>query len=149
MEIKVIPNFILNIFSLHGDKKNHVNILLSSIVFFLFITFIQHFTNLLTNLPHVCLFQKILGIPCPGCGIVRSFIAIISLDLISAWRYNPVGIFIVLFILIQIPVRLFAILEENIGKKIDNYSRFISNLICIILVSVWMLKVNLQFLVRR
>lgn len=39
----------------------------------------------------VCWFKNTTGLPCPGCGLTRSFIAISHGDLPSAWHFNPFG----------------------------------------------------------
>ena len=39
-----------------------------------------------------CFFEYLTNIPCPGCGLTRSFISILNLDLISAIKYNILGI---------------------------------------------------------
>ena len=39
-----------------------------------------------------CFFKYLTNIPCPGCGLTRSFISILNLDLISAIKYNNLGI---------------------------------------------------------
>lgn len=36
-----------------------------------------------------CLFRNITGIPCPGCGMSRAWLAALRLDLITAFRYHP------------------------------------------------------------
>ena len=37
-----------------------------------------------------CLFNKITGLQCPGCGVTRMCISILKFDLKSAFDYNPV-----------------------------------------------------------
>lgn len=146
MEIKFIPDFILSFFLLIEEKKINLNVLISNIIFFALIIFIQHLTIFLTNFPTFCVFQKIFGMPCPGCGIIRSFIAISRLDLVSALKYNPVGIIIVLFVLIQIIMRFFVIFKEDAFKQISIYSKFMNNVIYFVLIAVWIIKVNLPLI---
>ena len=40
-----------------------------------------------------CVFDSILGIPCPGCGMTRAFLALLRLDISQAIRYNIVILF--------------------------------------------------------
>lgn len=53
-----------------------------------------------------CLFNKITGLLCPGCGITRMILAIIHLDFKSAFRYNQV-IFISSPFIIYLCIRLY------------------------------------------
>lgn len=36
----------------------------------------------------LCVFKRLTGIPCPGCGLTRGFLAILRLDFSSAFSYN-------------------------------------------------------------
>lgn len=36
-----------------------------------------------------CLFYKVFGIPCAGCGMTRAFIAALHLDFQSAFKFHP------------------------------------------------------------
>lgn len=36
-----------------------------------------------------CVFQALLGIPCPGCGMTRAVLALLRLDLAAAFAYHP------------------------------------------------------------
>jgi hypothetical protein len=44
-----------------------------------------------------CLFKAATGVPCPGCGITRSVVAILRGDFARAWRTNPASFAVVLF----------------------------------------------------
>jgi len=39
----------------------------------------------------VCLFRFLTGMPCPGCGLTRSFCALLHGELGAAWTFNPFG----------------------------------------------------------
>ena len=43
--------------------------------------------------PHLrsCTFRKLTGVPCPTCGTTRSALAMLDLDLISAFQVNPLA----------------------------------------------------------
>lgn len=43
---------------------------------------------------NVCIFKRCTGLPCPGCGMTRSFFAVAHGDLAAAWSHNPFGILV-------------------------------------------------------
>lgn len=141
MEISIIPKFIINRLVSDSRDQIHINIFLSSILLFIFFIFIGHFVDIISRLPHFCLFQKIFGIPCPGCGITRSLIAISELNFVSSWHYNPVGMFILLFIFIQIPLRIFAMTFKNMEGLMCLFSKILNCLIVSSLLLVWIVRV--------
>ncbi len=60
-------------------------------------------------LPPTCMFQNILGLDCPGCGLTRCFISLAHGQWSMAWKYHPVGIVFFLIVLAQIPYRSWQI----------------------------------------
>lgn len=44
----------------------------------------------------ICPFFYLFNIPCPGCGLTRSVLAILKLDIKSSVQYNFLGIIIVI-----------------------------------------------------
>lgn len=52
-------------------------------------------------LEHLCLVKNITGIPCPGCGLTRSYLALLNGHLILAFFYHPL-FFTIPFILLII-----------------------------------------------
>lgn len=42
---------------------------------------IEHYTN--------CLFKMTTGLPCPGCGLTRAFLALLRFDLAASFFFNP------------------------------------------------------------
>lgn len=47
--------------------------------------------DLLDRLPSLCLVRGVTGLPCPGCGLTRSFVAIAHLDPGAAFDHHPFG----------------------------------------------------------
>lgn len=42
-----------------------------------------------TNLGIPCVFHEVTGLFCPGCGITRALVSLLSLDLMQSFRYHP------------------------------------------------------------
>ena len=73
---------------------NHITnkkiLIMVSILIFIFVL-LKMFQTLYYNY-HVtipCIFNKITGLFCPGCGVTRMILSITKLDLYQAFRYNP------------------------------------------------------------
>lgn len=62
-----------------------------------------------------CFFKKITGFYCPGCGITRMFISLLSFDFYQAFRYNQL-VFIYL-----IGYLIFKVVSLKINIKVSNY----------------------------
>jgi hypothetical protein len=45
----------------------------------------------------LCLFRSLTGFRCPYCGLTRSFIASMHLDLVEAFRFHPAGTLTLVF----------------------------------------------------
>lgn len=54
--------------------------------------------NMMSHLPSValCPFHAVTGIPCPGCGMTRSFLSIGQLRLGEALHWNPLSILLMI-----------------------------------------------------
>lgn len=89
-----------------------------------------------------CVFKELLGISCPGCGLTRSFRAIINLDFNGAIKYNILGIpLFVSIILVGISLVIDIILNSDRTLKfIDRL--FKKNYIVIILILIITLIIN-------
>ncbi|MBL9122783.1 MAG: DUF2752 domain-containing protein [Planctomycetaceae bacterium] len=57
------------------------------------------------RLPELCYARRWLGLNCPGCGMTRSFIAIMHGEFTAAWRYNPAGFLVWGVVAFQVPYR--------------------------------------------
>ena len=54
-------------------------------------------------MPELCASKRIFDLPCPGCGLTRSFISISHGQFARAWNFNPVSFLLYPFIFVQIP----------------------------------------------
>lgn len=51
--------------------------------------------------PPVCLFNGLTGIPCPGCGLTRSWVSAVHGDLAGSLAHHPLGWLILAYALAQ------------------------------------------------
>jgi hypothetical protein len=105
-----------------NNKKQLKTIIL---IFFIVIIYI-----LLNNKLHrsICIFYNITGVPCPGCGMTRSFMSLLKLDFKSSFNYHP--LFPLVFFL------PFLIIRKN-TKLIF--------LFCSVFIIVWMIRLVFYF----
>ena len=60
-------------------------------------------------LPHACYSRAILGVPCPGCGLTRSFIYLARAEWQQAWREHRLGWLVAALVAFQFPYRAWAL----------------------------------------
>ena len=87
----------------------------------------MHYLNI------TCVFFKIFGIPCPGCGMTRAFLSLLKLDFYSAAKYN-----ILIFFMPYVFMYVFFDFKHKIHNKI---------MIGIALFAIinWVLKLTMYF----
>lgn len=51
-------------------------------------------TGQIAHLPSVCLFYALTGLPCPGCGLTRSFVCLGHGHLRESLHWHPLGLII-------------------------------------------------------
>lgn len=78
------------------NKNRIINIEIILIYLILFLLFY------VLNFDWTCPIKYFLHIECPGCGLTRSFKALIHLDIISSIKYNLLGIPIFLIVIVSI-----------------------------------------------
>ncbi len=88
------------------------------------------------NLPK-CFFHELTGLYCPGCGVQRSFHALLNGHLLTAIDYN------LLFILL-LPLIIYFILAFILGKKHAAssfiYKPVFSTAVVVVVVSFWLFR---------
>lgn len=134
MEIDFCPRWILAKLRVPERSQHHLAVLISTLVVLLLVPLVPH-------VPHFCLMKKLLGIPCPGCGISHSIMAAFRFDPAMAWHANPAGIGVALLFSFQIVARPFAIALPPAAGVVSSISRYGSNLSVILLFVVWTYRV--------
>jgi hypothetical protein len=134
IEINICPRWILAKLHIPEQNLHHVAILISTIFVLLLVPVIPH-------VPHFCLMKKVLGIPCPGCGISHALMAVFHFDPVTAWRANPAGIGVAAVFLLQIMARPLAIAVPRKAGLVSSISRYASNLAMLVLLLVWTYRV--------
>ena len=96
-------------------KKRIVNLIVSiSLALSVGLLYYVSFRYLDISVP--CVFRKLTGLYCPGCGLTRMCSAIIEGDLIAAFRYNPLC-FVLFPFFVFLAVR-YSILYVKNGKRL-------------------------------
>ena len=93
-------------------------------------------------MPEVCTSKRIFGVPCPGCGLTRSFIAISHGQFGRAWGFNPASFVLYPFVFAQIPwsaMQVWLIRTRGYGVHVP-YIHFLPLAVAIVLLVQWLLK---------
>lgn len=96
-------------------------------------------------LPGTCTFRKITGMPCPGCGLTRSFISMCHGWIREAWHYNAGGFFFFVVVVFQVPYRIYQIARIHRGREAHSFARvdsWILILLVIVLLVQWIFKLG-------
>lgn len=96
--------FFLN---MTAEQKIRLKIVLKDVLPILGVLIIYYFFVKLTGFGIPCIFYKITGLQCPGCGISRMFMALFRFDFKAAAHYN-------LFILSLLPFGLALFTYKNV-----------------------------------
>jgi len=98
-------------------------------------------------LPGTCTFREITGVPCPGCGLTRSFISLGHGHMFEAWTYNPAGFLFFAVVAFQVPYRVFQIVRIHRGQRQHRFAYF-DSWVLIALVAVLLVQWAWRLLVR-
>lgn len=82
-------------------KKRTIIVIILFISTILFL-FIYKKINSIYHIGIPCIFHKITGLYCPGCGITRAIFALLNLDFKQAIRNNILVVIVIPFIIIYI-----------------------------------------------
>jgi Protein of unknown function (DUF2752) len=133
MELLVFPRWLLNRLPISEQNRVHLNAFLSVLLVFLL-------APVLVRIPHLCLLRHFLGIPCPGCGVTHSLIAVERMQFREAWLSNPAGIPLAMYFAFQVCARPFALCVERTGTAISRFSKLGERFVLSALLVVWLTR---------
>ena len=93
-------------------------------------------------LPELCAAKRVFGVPCPGCGLTRSFISISHGQFAKAWGLNPASLLLYPFVFVQIPwnaMQYWLIRKRGYGVYVP-YIHFLPISIAMLLLLQWLIK---------
>lgn len=113
---------------------------------FFLINLVVLFVVILSNLFdfRLCVIYNIFKIPCPGCGMTRSFILMLKGDFVQALKYSIISPLIILLYIIVIIWNFFDYkTNKNTFMKYTNkYKMIIIIVFAIIALIQWVINLN-------
>lgn len=108
----------------------------------------KNLTAMGTILPRpFCLFNKMTGIPCPTCGTTRAFLALVQLDIRTAFGYQPLIMLVTLgsIVLACVDISIWVLSRQQIIPWLLERTRLSSwGLIAVILANWIYVILNLN-----
>jgi hypothetical protein len=135
MEINFFPKWLLAKLKIGEERQRHLALSLSAVLVLLLVPTV-------VRLPHFCLARFLFGIPCPGCGILHSLVAMLNFNVRAAWLSNPAGIGLFLLLFFQIVAHPIALNWPNTSKAVANCSRYVGTAVTVWLLLVWITRLT-------
>jgi len=146
MDLSFLPKIVVEKITSSDSEQINWNVFLSNVLIICIGGVLLSFdTKIFDRIPHFCLVKETIGIPCPGCGILRSIIELVNFHFLMSIHYNPVGFIIVLSILGQTISRLLKISGCLSQNFINNQTRIINSLVITLLLANWIINLILTF----
>ena len=130
MEINIVTKWVLERLNIEENYQHHWALLLSALL-------IPLLVPLAVYVPHFCLLRFLFGMPCPGCGILHSLIAMLHFNLNEAWVSNPAGVGLFLLFGFQILGRSIALMWSSTSKAVTRFSNHAGTAVTAWLFFVW------------
>jgi len=90
------------------------------------------------RLPPTCVSRDWFDIPCPGCGLTRSFIELAQGHFANAWHYHRLGWVLALAVLFQFPYRWYALRYPDARLLSRSVTKWIGTILIGLLIGNWM-----------
>jgi hypothetical protein len=144
MDLSFLPKAVVRRIGDDDAAQINWNVFLSNLIVICFGSVVLWLgVGFLDSVPHFCLIKETIGIPCPGCGIIRSIFELASFNLAGSFQYNPVGLIIVLSVISQTFSRLLLIAGFLSQNFINRQTRIVNYLIVTLLITNWIINLIL------
>jgi hypothetical protein len=140
MEFAIIPRLLLEKLERDSERQIHLNVLLSTILLIIAAFFLVRYRSVLELVPRVCVAQALFGIPCPGCGITRSVLALLAGDVRQAWLHNPAGPVLCAATASQVPLRCLVLIDRFPSRIAFITSRMVTVVLMLFLMVNWLTR---------
>lgn len=143
LDVILLPQRVLKCLRIPDGVEHHVNVLLSSaLIALLFLT--GWAMRLAEMVPHWCIFQKVLGVPCPGCGMTRALHCMAAGELAASVRMHPCGALLVAALVTQTIVRFALIRGWISGGAAHQWIKHIGNSFVAALMGWWVWRLTIS-----
>jgi len=90
------------------------------------------------TLPPTCVSRDWFDVPCPGCGLTRSFIELAQGHFANSWHHNRLGWVLALATLFQFPYRWYALRYPDAKLLSRNVTKWIGTSLIVLLIGNWL-----------
>jgi len=94
------------------------------------------------HVPGLCTFNNLTGLPCPGCGLVRSITALVHGDVAGSLAYHRLGWLVLAYVIMQLLYRLACLVtpvKRAAAERIGGFLRSGLVALAVLLALNWIL----------
>lgn len=136
MQITLIPTSAFKRYGPFGIDARHVNVLVSGTILILLFSW-HDGLRYITGLPHICLFEYVLGIPCPGCDITAALVKLAGLDVYGSLLTQPCAVVLVVTFFGQLIVSAAHVSQHLDLNAANKSARALGNVFVSVLLLFW------------
>ena len=115
------------------------SMILYSIMFSL-ILLLPLYYDVLSTIPHFCLFQNLFSFNCPGCGMLRGTVALLNFNFFDAIHYNPISLVFLIYVSLEIIIRIMRLNNNIDSNKRYSLSVLFNRTFMVLLCSNWIVS---------
>ena len=94
-------------------------------------------TSSVTSGPGTCIFRLLAGLPCPGCGLTRSFVMFAHGDVPSAFGYNLMGPVLFSVLVISVIVAAWVLITGR-AQTLSRWGSIVFSKAALVIVAIWL-----------